>query len=904
MQDRILARCASPRGRPGRVRGPGAPYQADVWRFAHHFTRDRGRRGRHAGGVPASVPVPPRLPRRDAVHGWLFRIARNCAMDASRAELRRREGPPSRSGRTDTDAVPPELHAALDAVSAEHREPFLLVEVFGLSYQEAADVQGVRVGTIKSRMHRARKENAGRSRSRRTPGELRPAEASSPRGSTASARPTAGRRSTQHRRRAPSAARSRRRVPGATTVQVRAPRRSPTSSRRSWRASRPSRSGPPPGPAAADAPAPSARPPAPPVLAATLAGSWPAAWSSAGRGNVRAPADRRGRRVKDVRRAAPTLDAYEATFAITEHDLSPDVPERRLRCAWRSWRRSDSVWTSTTRPTSRRRLTPTNLAFIVDGSTTYRSGATGCPAASRRAAARSATTFATASPTRCARRRRPTWCCRSRRSRRPTASRCSGRIASRDATRSRCNSRSHARTALFPFLQLGGTWRPFFATTAWTSGSMARAGSRCATRSIRPPIRREPWELRFGMPREPRDRRSSTSGSPRWTRRARPRHVRGPRLVERGRACRSPRSPDASDTCRSRRPRQGRSRGRRRSCRPAPTRRAEHGPPVHGRDGVRADRGTARLDRAEAVRPGEPGRQQVDLREAASRTTSRRATASAGDSRSTQRRRTCTSSPTCPARALDAGSVAARPRRSATRRLANARPARASRSSRSRRTTRWRARRSPSRSPSTLPAGYVLASGQMVSDAAGPADVIAASFRLRQRQSGRGRRDPSCSTFRRARALPPASSADQVVVSLDGARARGPRTRPARVDRGWRVPVFEGGPGLADPARPRVAGAARRTGDPMRSVPKVLAGLVVGLILGATVTLAVQSRGEQLDTATRSRIDRLPRARGEPEAPATFLAWVPGGLPNGFTEPSRTSRPSTASRPSPRTTSG
>ena len=29
----------------------------------------------------------------------------------------------------------------------------MLVEVFGLSYQEAADVLGVRVGTIKSRMH-------------------------------------------------------------------------------------------------------------------------------------------------------------------------------------------------------------------------------------------------------------------------------------------------------------------------------------------------------------------------------------------------------------------------------------------------------------------------------------------------------------------------------------------------------------------------------------------------------------------------------------------------------------------------------------------------------------------------------------------------------------------------------
>jgi RNA polymerase sigma-70 factor (ECF subfamily) len=49
-----------------------------------------------------------------------------------------------------------ELEAALRAVSAEHREAFLLVEVFGLSYQETADVLGVAVGTVKSRMFRAR----------------------------------------------------------------------------------------------------------------------------------------------------------------------------------------------------------------------------------------------------------------------------------------------------------------------------------------------------------------------------------------------------------------------------------------------------------------------------------------------------------------------------------------------------------------------------------------------------------------------------------------------------------------------------------------------------------------------------------------------------------------------------
>ena len=92
---------------------------------------------------------------------WLFRIARNCAMDAIRARtVHLEKEPPPPVGPTDPQARL-ELHAALDAVSAEHREPFLLIEVFGLSYQEAADVLGVRVGTVKSRMHRARKAMMG-----------------------------------------------------------------------------------------------------------------------------------------------------------------------------------------------------------------------------------------------------------------------------------------------------------------------------------------------------------------------------------------------------------------------------------------------------------------------------------------------------------------------------------------------------------------------------------------------------------------------------------------------------------------------------------------------------------------------------------------------------------------------
>ena len=48
------------------------------------------------------------------------------------------------------------LDEALRSISDEHRETFLLVEVFGLSYREAADVLEVAPGTVKSRMFRAR----------------------------------------------------------------------------------------------------------------------------------------------------------------------------------------------------------------------------------------------------------------------------------------------------------------------------------------------------------------------------------------------------------------------------------------------------------------------------------------------------------------------------------------------------------------------------------------------------------------------------------------------------------------------------------------------------------------------------------------------------------------------------
>jgi RNA polymerase sigma-70 factor, ECF subfamily len=50
-----------------------------------------------------------------------------------------------------------ELAAALQNLSPNHRAVVVLVDVDGLTYQEAADVLGLPTGTVMSRLHRARK---------------------------------------------------------------------------------------------------------------------------------------------------------------------------------------------------------------------------------------------------------------------------------------------------------------------------------------------------------------------------------------------------------------------------------------------------------------------------------------------------------------------------------------------------------------------------------------------------------------------------------------------------------------------------------------------------------------------------------------------------------------------------
>ena len=100
------------------------------------------------------------------VDSWMFRIAQNLHIDNARAARRRGTAIPVEDihglagddGRAITESRS-ELAAvqrALDSVPDDQRAAFLLVVVEGMSYRDAAEALDVPIGTIMSRIARAR----------------------------------------------------------------------------------------------------------------------------------------------------------------------------------------------------------------------------------------------------------------------------------------------------------------------------------------------------------------------------------------------------------------------------------------------------------------------------------------------------------------------------------------------------------------------------------------------------------------------------------------------------------------------------------------------------------------------------------------------------------------------------
>jgi RNA polymerase sigma-70 factor, ECF subfamily len=108
----------------------------------------------------------PAFQRRSSVRTWLFAIARHVAADHVRHLTRRPRAAVLADWQTAAEDTDPrrghrfeEYHALVDLVAGllpQRREAFLLTQVAGLSYAEAAEVCQCPVGTIRSRVARAR----------------------------------------------------------------------------------------------------------------------------------------------------------------------------------------------------------------------------------------------------------------------------------------------------------------------------------------------------------------------------------------------------------------------------------------------------------------------------------------------------------------------------------------------------------------------------------------------------------------------------------------------------------------------------------------------------------------------------------------------------------------------------
>lgn len=99
---------------------------------------------------------------KGSVQAWLLGCARHVVIDHLRRQKRWTFEVPEQAVADDADEQmlasqrSRQLHAAIAVLPVEYREALVLCELHGLSYAETASVLKCPVGTVRSRLHRAR----------------------------------------------------------------------------------------------------------------------------------------------------------------------------------------------------------------------------------------------------------------------------------------------------------------------------------------------------------------------------------------------------------------------------------------------------------------------------------------------------------------------------------------------------------------------------------------------------------------------------------------------------------------------------------------------------------------------------------------------------------------------------
>jgi RNA polymerase sigma-70 factor (ECF subfamily) len=136
--------------------------RTDVWRLCSYLASPREADDLTQETYARAFASLHRFAARSSARTWLLSIARRACADHIRSkrpaipvgDLNALAAARPEAGAEVSGTV--ELQMMLDALEPVFREAFVLTQVVGLTYPEAADVVGCPVGTIRSRVARAR----------------------------------------------------------------------------------------------------------------------------------------------------------------------------------------------------------------------------------------------------------------------------------------------------------------------------------------------------------------------------------------------------------------------------------------------------------------------------------------------------------------------------------------------------------------------------------------------------------------------------------------------------------------------------------------------------------------------------------------------------------------------------
>lgn len=132
--------------------------QPDVWRFCAHLVDPGAADDLTQEVYLRALRTIPGFRGDASARTWLLRVARNVAADEIRRRQRRRRLPEPPVTDEPDHAGQVELQGLLAELDPDRREAFVLTQLLGLPYAQAAEAVGVPIGTIRSRVARAREQ--------------------------------------------------------------------------------------------------------------------------------------------------------------------------------------------------------------------------------------------------------------------------------------------------------------------------------------------------------------------------------------------------------------------------------------------------------------------------------------------------------------------------------------------------------------------------------------------------------------------------------------------------------------------------------------------------------------------------------------------------------------------------